>query len=258
MGEALRPVLKHTNWENRLDQIIEANLKKSGSMCDFVELNSMCARIFFELVTDTPIPEADIEMIREGVQEWRLHLSGKGIGNHAKKEKVLSYMKNAVKKIDGHPLDENDIYTMSAIMQPLFVSPMINIPDVFAVAEKHLKEMPKEKAQQVVTDDDTCEAFLKECLRMGHPFPIVERQVRGGPLGSYQVVGRYDAICKNGPEFNLERWRDARVVPPFTGKCPYEPMLFGTGPRRCQGSMLAMKLMKALLKHYAADLEQFS
>jgi hypothetical protein len=257
LREALLPVLKNTDWERRIDDVVKRNLGKTQHKLDFAELNRVLARIFYTLHTDKLIPEAELDMILEGVQAWRLHLSGKGIGDHQKKLRVLEFMKKAIAGLEGHPLDENDIFTMSAVMQPLFVSPIINVPDAFSVAEKQLRTMDPAMHQKILTDEETCHMFLKECLRSSHPFPIVERTVKGGIFGTYHIVGRYDLISSQGPDFNLERWKGTRVLPPFSGKCPYEPMLFGTGPRRCQGSALAMKLMTVLMQHFARDLEKF-
>jgi len=51
---------------------------------------------------------------------------------------------------------------MSCFMQPLFVSPMINIPDVFSVAEVQLKKMSKEEAASMIADEESATDFLKE------------------------------------------------------------------------------------------------
>jgi hypothetical protein len=257
LREALKPVLKNTAWEKRIDEVVRRNLPSTQQSLDFAELNRVLARIFYTLHTDKLIPEEKLDMVLAAVQEWRLHLSGKGIGNNETKMELLKFMQNAIGNIEGHPLDETDIFTMSAVMQPLFISPIINVPDAFAAAEQQFQVMDNETHQKIVSDEETCQMFLKECLRSSHPFPIVERSVKGGIFGSYHVVGRYDLISNEQPDFNIERWRDTRAVPPFTGNCPYEPMLFGTGPRRCQGSLLALKLMTLLMQHFAKDLDNF-
>jgi hypothetical protein len=266
---ALLTVFSQIKWQERLQPIIDRVLANSAPSLDCLELQRIILKVLYELVTDNVFPEKDFDQIMEGVVAWTVSLAGKGVGEYSKKEYVLNYMKEAVDKMPGKPFDKNNIYIMSAIMQPLFVSPLINVPDIFAVAEKHLSELEPEEAQQVLSNNVVCEAFLKECLRIGHPFPIVERKVPGGVLGSYQLVCRYDLMCQSGPGFDLKRWcRLPSSHPPIDGKaddantatpvrCPFQDMLFGSGPRRCQGQHLALMLMRAILMHYAKNAENF-
>eukprot|EP00811_Abedinium_folium_P014298 NODE_2330_length_2234_cov_23.840057.p1 GENE.NODE_2330_length_2234_cov_23.840057~~NODE_2330_length_2234_cov_23.840057.p1 ORF type:complete len:677 (+),score=102.47 NODE_2330_length_2234_cov_23.840057:107-2032(+) len=255
---ALQLVLKQIDWENRLEQVIQRSIGNNKQMLDYAELTRVLVRIFYDLVTDSAFLEEDTHMILTGVEAWKLHLSGKGVGNFRAKERVLECMKTAVSKMPGHPLDENDLFIMSAIMQPLFVSPIINVPDVFSVAERQPRALAEDEARAAISDNAVCEAFLKECLRVAHPFPLVERTVAGELFGSYHIVCRYDAMGANGPGFDLKRWHDPKAASPSsTRSCPFEPMIFGAGPRRCQGSRLALKLMTALLMHCAADLDAF-
>jgi hypothetical protein len=265
LREALLKVFKQIRWQERMPVIIEKVLGNSGKTLDCFTLKCIIAKVLFELVTGKELPEEDIEKIFEGVDAWTLSLSGKGVGEYNAKEYVLEYMKEAVDKMPGKPFEKTDIFVMSAIMQPLFVSPLINIPDIFAVAESQLKTLEPDEAKLLASDAVVCEAFLRECLRVGHPFPIVERKVPGGFLGSYQLVCRYDLMSKNGPEFDLKRWCNLRTECPHAlpagaeGKpCPmYQEMLFGSGPRRCQGQHLALRLMADILKHYSKNHDDF-
>jgi len=238
-----------------LDDIVQRNLTNNKLDCN--HLSDILAKTFYELTAYGELPDEDVHIVLDAVKEWQLHLSGKGVGDRGPKQRCLDYMKATVSRLSGHPLDETNIYTMSSIMQPLLISPLINIPDVFAVAEKHLNLLPQEAVKDIISDDVVAEAFLKECLRVGHPFPIVERTVKGGCLGKYYMVGRYDVFGNDEPNFDLSRWRDPKDASKLSYSCPYEAMLFGSGPRRCQGSQLALRLMRLLLKHYAKDLDFF-
>jgi len=136
---------------------------------------------------------------------------------------------------------------------------MINIPDVFSFAEQQLKKMPKEEAAAMIADEATAQDFLKECLRSAHPFPLVERKVNCPVLGNCHIVGRYDVIGEEGPEFNIKRWKDSCPHGPKdpSKTCPFEYMIFGHGPRGCQGRELALKLMSQILMYHAKDLDSF-
>merc|ERR1719454_2005702 len=206
LREALLKIFKQISWQERMPVIIERILSNSPKTLDCRGLQGIIAKVLFELVTGQPLPEEDIPRILEGVDAWTVSLSGKGVGEYKAKEFVYHYIQQAVDNMPGKPFDKNDIFVISAIMQPLFVSPMINVPDIFAVAEDQFKNLDAEEAKKVKTDAVVCESFLKECLRYGHPFPIIERKVPGGIFGSYQLVCRYDIMCKNGPEFDLQRW----------------------------------------------------
>jgi hypothetical protein len=134
---------------------------------------------------------------------------------------------------------------------------MINIPDVFSFAEHQLKQMPKEEAAAMIADQATTVDFLKECLRCAHPFPLVERWVDTPELGRCHIVGRYDTIGEEGPEFDIKRWKGSCPHGPRVGKCPFEYMIFGHGPRGCQGRDLALALMSQMIRHLAKDLDLF-
>lgn len=277
LREALLKVFSVIKWQERLQPIIDRTLANAAPVLDCLELQRIIMRVLYELVTDTEIPEKDIDGILEGVVSWTVSLSGKGVGEYDKKVYVHEYMKQAVDKMPGKPFDKDNLYIMSAIMQPLFVSPLINVPDIFAVAEENLNKLDAEEARRVLSNGVICEAFLKESLRIGHPFPIIERKVPGGILGSYQQVIRYDIVCKTGPGFDHKRWYSMPSShPPVPQaddqshdsweaasseaapiRCPFQDMLFGTGPRRCQGQHLALKLMKSLLMHYGKNPDTF-
>merc|ERR1711865_1041639 len=65
LREALLPVLKNTDWEHRIDDVVKRNLGKTQHKLDFAELNRVLARIFYTLHTDKLIPEAELDMILE-------------------------------------------------------------------------------------------------------------------------------------------------------------------------------------------------
>ncbi len=60
------------------------------------------------------------------MSEWTTHLSGKGYGDYQAKVDVLEFMRAAVGKMPGHPLDETSLHVMS-MMGYCFMTVSVNV-----------------------------------------------------------------------------------------------------------------------------------
>lgn len=191
------------------------------------DLSILSARIFYKLVFDKELKET--QLFYDASVEWRKEVAIKGKGNEKIKEKFIDHMKTE--------LDTNDIYMISAIAQPFFISPMINFSDIFVSIFKY-KTMLKNPNSASITKE-YCKNIILESIRLHHPFPILEREFK-----THRVYIELDNFIQD-KEFKPSRW--------LTNENPYEILPFGWGPRKCIGKNIAMNILSEILFEILRD-----
>ena len=145
--------------------------------------------------------------------EWRKELSLKGRGNTTVKQKAINSLSALLF------LDPNNI---NHILQPFFISPVINISDVMCAVEYGANLQPDEMVYR---------AIMKQ-----HPFPFLERYVNkavSSVPGHTQVFIPLAEMAAAHPD---ERW-----------------MCFSTGPRSCPGKHIATAIMTEFVSTLASS-----
>lgn len=72
----------------------------------------------------------------------------------------------------------DSISDLSCLLQPFFISPTINFPDVFSATERIIREYHPGFVEKARDSLDMCDMIMLETLRCQHPFPIWERSVQ--------------------------------------------------------------------------------
>jgi len=137
---------------------------------------------------------------------------------------------------------EHEIELACAILQPFFISPGINISDIFSPMVQKAQNAPCLRA--CMQDIEMAKKLVIESIFMKHPFPILERDLtkRIGPFrqGSHVFIMNIEANYK-GEEYCPARWGDSKFYRENFWK------VFGCGPRGCVGAQLAMVWLPELL-----------
>ena len=170
----------------------------------------LTAQVFVEYVFGRAW-EPSFECLPAASWEWRKEIAVKGRACGRSKAKAVETTVALLRERFGQLLSAEEWARpegFSAVLQPLLISPCINVGDV-AVALARFPELSVEDA-----------------MRRMHPFPILERQLERDL----------------GPEL-----RKGDHVFIFTKDLEGSPWsVFGAGPRRCAGSHLALPLLRAV------------
>ena len=153
-----------------------------------------------------------IQIILNATQEWRKEIALKGAGDTQIKETAIKLLASYLS------MHEDGI---DHIIQPFFISPIINITDVMSA----LKYEPNLSPEYMISN-----AIMRQ-----HPFPFLERYVNdnrfpGIPSGT-QVFIPLANMARNHPR---SLW-----------------MCFSVGPRRCPGQHIGRVIMEVLVSKLA-------
>ena len=118
-----------------------------------VEIAKLTFCIFFDLLFSKRPNNDLIELSYQASCEWKKCIAIKGIKDDIIVNKFIKEMQKF--------LNTEDIYEISAILQPFIISPQINIPDIMVQWKKNPNNS------------------LNEILASAHPFPILERYLDG-------------------------------------------------------------------------------
>lgn len=218
-GNLRIPLLKEISKERTEE------LSKYTGNIGRVEIVRLICTIFMEWILISSNRELDqkgeniIEELIPAIEEWRKEIAVKGKGNQRMKENVIQKLKKY--------FDMDDI---DYIIQPLFISPSINISDIAL-------NLPLD----IDSNDDLNVTILKSIL-VSHPFPFLERyvdkdiQLKNGKLlkNGTQVFIPIAQISKMVCNSSDSVKRDDSVKADYTKH--FETLCFGSGPRRCPGS----------------------
>lgn len=163
---------------------------------------------------------------------------------------------------------ESSISDLSCIVQPLLISPAINVPDLMVSFKMILSDFHPEMMSKAQASIDFCECLTMEIVRTQHPFPILERVVPRDIVGEertlkkgthmfvemdqfsshcakeefrdFEPEARWSEYISMGSkaEFGTAGWRE------MVARCPHIAVPFGAGPRRCAGQSWARQVLK--------------
>ena len=165
----------------------------------------------------------ELDLLYSASLEWRKEIAMKGIGDMRVKVAAIALILQIVKQNDhvysifGEKWDDPEYY--SVIMQPFIISPMINVADIMSNAARI-----RLSGHRILLTDD----FIKQIIYSYHPFPVLERMYNG-----VQYFIPLDKLA------NFDNY-DQRT----------SALVFGQGPRKCPGSLIAVNMIRPLLKFY--------
>jgi hypothetical protein len=189
------------------------DLIKINDIITSEDISILSAKIFYRLVFQDELPKDLYKLFYEASIEWRKEIAIKGKGNIEIKTKFVNHLKSI--------LNTDDIYVISSVAQPFFISPMINFSDIFVSIFKYKKFLRKTDITR-----EYCKNVISESIRLQHPFPLLEREYE-----TYRVYIELDNFTQD-TNFNPDRWLEKE---------------FGWGPRKCIGKYLALNIMSEIL-----------
>lgn len=259
---------KGLNTKDRIPALCEKYVARAARDNSFVldgeEVSRLTAFILFELVFSREMSPRENDLFYQASLEWRKEIAIKGEASSEIKaefwESLTSLIRESrfAEEFSSHT-NEADRYR-SLFAQPLFLSPQINVSDIFASLFRYLEEnatlYAKAKAAALGGDRETLQHYCLETIRLKHPFPVLEREltrklnIQGREVEAgthvYIALDEFD----QDPVFQPARWERSAVN-------PYRGLPFGTGQRMCLGKDLALELMSELLtsifKHIPAS-----
>lgn len=264
-----KTVLARMQWRERLPDLVAkqcADLRamrdaNASWVLDSPTLAKAVGAAMFALVFDARMSDDDKDLFLNASLEWRREIAVKSPGNRG----VKAAFWHRLQELVGGSAFKEGLATyahdpaawLSVFAQPFLISPMINIGDIFVTvfaalrADAHLAQRVRAWAEQ--GDRARIEGVLLEAIRLKHPFPMLERELkrefhfRGTDIAAgTQVFIALDTF-EQDPSFDPERW-----LKPFKDN-PYHALPFAAGPRMCIGKPVAMELMSSLLINILCD-----
>lgn len=259
LSSTFRTVFRRLEWRERLPDAVSEALSRTVSAhdgpVDARAVSRVTACALHRVVFGVEAPAEVLDLLYQASVEWRKEIAVKGAGDRAVKDAFVAWLDAALRRSRWSDLmacEEHGPRVLSAIAQPLLISPQINVADIFVTLFDELERDPDRMAQVRSWAEDDEKALLNgavmEAIRLGHPFPVLERwlprdvEAAGDrfPRGT-QVFMMMDALQQE-EEFRPERWVGPR------SSNPYADLPFGSGPRMCTGRPLAELLMVELLR----------
>jgi hypothetical protein len=160
-------------------------------------------------------------------------------------ERLLQLIRNHPPLYDlfGDRWQESDFY--SIILQPFFISPMINTGDIMVgLIRNKLSSLPLER-----------EMGLEDAIRMFHPFPIFERFVTSDILSKSgtRLVPSGTQVIMFTEDFNKFPAHDSGHNFGEKSSGPFPWPIFGAGERACAGTHLALPYLRILKEQFTEN-----
>lgn len=268
LSEKFKIIMARLRWRERLSPICERHTKDlqrkmeefPDAQINAEEISLLSLRILFELLFETQISKEDEAIFYRASLEWRKEIAMKGQGNPIGKKAFWDRLLEIVQQSrfkDDLAFDSNPEFWLSAFAQPFLISPQINISDIMVATFHFLRLDPSAltQAQRWASEGDKAKlgAILLEAIRLKHPFPILEREVRAGSrIGGIALQAKTQFFVlldqfQQDSAFKPERWL------PGAPENPYHALPFGAGPRMCIGKPIAMEILTHVLKVFLTD-----
>jgi dihydroflavonol-4-reductase len=270
LSRDFKELLSRLEWRSRLSGI---TLKYMGELKGSVEADSSrivdsefisrtVVRILYELLFRHPISGADETLFYRASLEWRKEIAIKGKADVRVKNEFWKRLQVIVQ--DSPFKDGLESYRadpacwLSLFAQPFLISPQINIGDIFVTVFRFLEADSVLDAKVIgwagAKDRKRLEGVVLEAIRLRHPFPILEREMKKDfhfgnthyPSGT-QVFILLDQF-EQDETFDAERWLKSST------ENPYSSIPFAAGPRMCIGKPIAMELLVDVLSSLLNDL----
>jgi len=244
-------ILKTTNFKTRIPEIIKRQV--SNFATDSRVTNNFLTRInitvIWELLFRTQPEEKVVADICHLVEHMRGSIAmkiAKMDDEGALKYQTMRYVLDAAKAVpELKAIEENSEYEIefcTAMLQPFFISPGINIADIFVPLLQNAQKSPC--LQRCLEDKEMAKNLVQESIFVKHPFPIFERDLSKnvGPFKKNSHIYFMNLDSQNkGDEFCPERWCDSKFHRENFWK------LFGAGSRNCVGAQLALVWLPELI-----------
>jgi len=244
-------ILNTTDFKKRLPEIIQRQVAKFDK--DSRVTNSFLTRINITVIWELLFNKQPEENVIQDLAHVTEHMRGSIAMKIAKmddqgafKYQCMRHVLNAAQETPQLKAiaedSEYEIEFCTAMLQPFFISPGINIADIFVPLLQKARKSPC--LQRCLEDQEMAKHLVSETIFMKHPFPIFERDLSKniGPFkkNSHIFFMNLDADYK-GNEFCPERWGDSKFNRDNFWK------LFGAGPRNCVGAQLALVWLPELI-----------
>ena len=249
-----RRVFTSLPWKTELPKIIEEEIRfVTNPVIDNYKFRKILAQILHRLVFEFKADESTITLICDASIEWSKELALKGKGCSQTKELFWQHFQHLTRNSRHYPDQDlshhQEIILMSAIAQPIFISPLINICDIFASVTEIITQDPQWEAWLIQKQTEGSRSsllhFLFEAIRVYHPFPILEREL----TKDMKIHGK-DFLRGEQIFFVLDTFQINREIQPDQWEDPQphqKAFLFGAGPRGCVGQQLAELLIQETL-----------
>ena len=265
LARDFKTVLARTEWRERLLPLVRKHLvrlRKGSGMVSSETIARLTVRTLAELLFRVELSDADEILFYQASLEWRREIAVKSPGNRAVKRAFWERLRALVdasefrRGMDSYAADP--AAWLSLFAQPFLLSPQINVGDIFVSVFSFLRADPalaaRARTWAAGGDRARLDGIVLEAIRLKHPFPILERELRkdfrgrGGTAFSAgtQVFILLDRF-RQDPGFDPERWLRPAA------ENPYAAIPFAAGPRMCIGKPIAMELLAELLRSFLVE-----
>ena len=231
-------ILKLSEWKQyTLDAV---NNVKLDLIITSKELSFYTIEIMWYLLFHTNIDTQMKQLLYQSGNIWRKRVSQKDGGSKADME-ILNKTIQEMDKYIQHSI-YNTLYVggelripfISCFLQPFIISPQINFTDICAemypYLVKHKEQLNKEQVN--------ISYFIKETIRLHHPFPLFERYNEETNTQYFIEMDNF----KQTIDFCPYLWKNTVY------KREHQWKLFGYGKRGCVGQQLAMQVLSHLIE----------
>jgi len=252
MRSTVQELLATTDFETRIGpivkEIVDRELKEDSRITNKV-LTTLNMRIMWKLVFGLDASEqlcnemCDLTDLLRGEIAQKTPSTERGQKLKAKMMKIVSETAATNPRVQHiWKKSEYEREFICSVLQPFFVSPFINITDIYVPLLNAVNETPC--LQACLQDKHMTKNLIFESIFKSHPFPILERDLKktigkfkkGGHVYLLNIDASYkgDKWCPadwdNKDHDRQNRWK-----------------IFGCGPRMCVGSQLATVWLSELL-----------